>query len=261
MPRYAIKIEYNGAPFVGWQRQEALPSVQGAIEAALQRSSGQSVMVNGAGRTDTGVHALGQVAHFDISGDWDAARLMGALNYHLKPLPVAISDCAAVDDEFHARFDAVERCYLFRILARRAPVVLDAGWVWHIKHRLDCAAMQNGANHLIGRHDFTTFRAAQCQAQSPIKTLDAIQIIQQPNAGGVEYRFTLRARSFLHNQVRSIIGSLYEVGRGKWQPDDMGAALRAGDRAACGPVSPPHGLYLTDVRYAQDVFTSIGSSC
>jgi tRNA pseudouridine38-40 synthase len=254
MPRYALMIDYNGAPFAGWQRQSHHASVQGALEAALARLTPGEYVVTGAGRTDAGVHATGQVAHVDIARDWDTARLMGAINAHLRPLPVAVLQLARVADDFHARFDARERRYLFRLQGRRAPLTHDKGLVWQVGHPLDLAAMQAGAAHLVGKHDFTTFRSALCQAQSPVKTLDAITISEHTVAGGTEYRFSLRARSFLHNQVRSIVGTLEKVGSGAWVPDDVGRALAARDRAACGPVSPPQGLYLTGVGYPVDPF-------
>ncbi|WP_209426885.1 tRNA pseudouridine(38-40) synthase TruA [Pararhodobacter sp. SW119] len=254
MPRFAFRIEYNGAPFRGWQRQSDQPSVQGAVEAALARLDPSAPPMTAAGRTDTGVHAKGQVAHADLARDWDPFRLAEALNFHLRPAPVAITACARTDPAFHARFDATERRYLFRVLCRRAPVVLEAGMVWQLRHALDLAPMQQAAQALIGRHDFTTFRAALCQAASPIKTLDEVTIDAHPHSGGTEFRFTLRARSFLHNQVRSIVGTLERVGAGAWPPDRVGAALVARDRAACGPVAPPQGLYLTEVRYPADPF-------
>jgi tRNA pseudouridine38-40 synthase len=254
MPRYALMIDYDGGPFAGWQRQSHHASVQGAIEDALARLTPGDYVVTGAGRTDAGVHATGQVAHVDIARDWDTARLMGAINAHLRPLPVAVLQLARVADDFHARFDARERRYLFRLVGRRAPVTHDRGLVWQVPHALDLAAMQAGAAHLIGKHDFTTFRSALCQAQSPVKTLDAIAIVAAPVPGGTEYRFALRARSFLHNQVRSIVGTLEKVGSGAWQPGDVGAALAARNRAACGPVCPPQGLYLTGVGYPVDPF-------
>jgi tRNA pseudouridine38-40 synthase len=254
MPRYALKIEYDGRPFCGWQRQRSLPSVQGAIEAALARLEPDVPTIAAAGRTDTGVHAQGQVAHCEMARDWNPFRLMEALNHHLKPLPVAILACAKVSDEFHARFSASERRYTFRMLSRRAPPALDAGFVWHIRHALDLHAMQAGAAYLLGQHDFTTFRASQCQAPSPIKTLDALEIEAVELQGGVEYRFHLRARSFLHNQVRSIVGTLERVGAGAWTPEDVKTALAARARTACGPVSPPDGLCLIGVGYPNDPF-------
>ncbi|MBZ4688969.1 MAG: tRNA pseudouridine synthase [Cereibacter sp.] len=254
MPRYALKIEYDGAPFAGWQRQASLPSVQGAIEAALARLEPGAHTIAAAGRTDTGVHATGQVAHCDLAKDWDPFKLAGALNAHLRPQPVAVVAVARVEDDFHARFSARERRYLFRLLSRRAPAVHDRGKVWRVPHPLDLAAMQAGAAHLLGKHDFTTFRAAGCQAASPVKTLDELSIAQVEVPNGIEYRFTLRARSFLHNQVRSIVGTLERVGAGAWAPDAVAEALAACDRARCGPVCPPEGLYLTGVGYPEDPF-------
>jgi tRNA pseudouridine38-40 synthase len=254
MPRYALMIDYDGGPFAGWQRQSHQPSVQGAVEAALARLTPGDYVVTGAGRTDAGVHATGQVAHVDVARDWDVLRLMGAINAHLRPRPVAVLQVARVADDFHARFDARERRYLFRLQGRRAPVTHDRDRVWQVGHGLDVAAMQAAAAHLVGKHDFTTFRSAVCQAQSPVKTLDAIMITECPIPGGTEYRFALRARSFLHNQVRSIVGTLERVGAGAWSPDDVRAALVARDRQACGPVSPPQGLYLTGVGYPADPF-------
>ena len=255
MPRYALLIDYDGSPFNGWQRQAAgQPSVQAAVEAALARLEPGPHTIAAAGRTDAGVHATGQVAHCDLSRDWDPFRLSEALNFHLKPDPVAILKAARVEDDFHARFSAVERRYLFRLVARRAPVTHDRGRVWQVLNPLDAQAMRDGAAHLIGLHDFTTFRSTLCQSKSPVKTLDEIAISEQPVPGGVEYRFALRARSFLHNQVRSIVGTLERVGAGSWQPGDVAEALAARDRAACGPVCPPQGLYLTGVGYPADPF-------
>jgi tRNA pseudouridine38-40 synthase len=257
MPRYAMKIEYDGAPFAGWQRQDDQTTVQGTVEAALARLEQDVPTIAAAGRTDAGVHATGQVAHCDMAKDWDPFRLSEALNYHLKPLPVAIVACARVDDDWHARFSAVERRYLFRLIARRAPLVHDIGKAWHVRGPLDADAMRAGAQHLIGLHDFTTFRASICQAKSPVKTIDHIAIDEIALDNATEFRVYLRARSFLHNQVRSIVGTLERVGAGAWHPDDVRAALMAADRAACGPVSPPHGLYLTGVGYPQDVFGDV----
>lgn len=256
MPRYAFRIEYDGAPFAGWQRQVEHPSVQGAIEAALARIEPGPHTIAAAGRTDAGVHALAQVAHCDLGRDWGTFRLSEALNYHLKPLPIAITACERVSEDWHARFSATERRYLFRILSRRAPVTLDRGRVWHVRPKLDIDAMRAGAQHLIGMHDFTTFRSTICQAASPVKTLDSIEISEHPGPAGIEIHFRLRARSFLHNQVRSIVGTLERVGAGSWQPDQVRAAIEARDRAACGPVCPPHGLYLAGVGYAHDPFAA-----
>ncbi|GLK62644.1 MULTISPECIES: tRNA pseudouridine(38-40) synthase TruA [Paracoccus] len=259
MPRFALLIEYDGGPFAGWQAQADRPSVQGAVEAALARLDpgfAQGARIAAAGRTDAGVHATGQVAHADLIRDWDPFRLSEALNWHLKPAPVAILAVARVDDEFHARFSAFERRYLFRLISRRAPLTHDRGRAWQVSHPLDLAAMREGAAHLLGRHDFTTFRSTMCQAKSPVKTLDELTITEAEIPQGREYRFTLRARSFLHNQVRSIVGTLERVGAGSWPPDRVAKALEARDRAACGPVCPPQGLYLTGVSYPQDPFAT-----
>ncbi|MBE0413343.1 tRNA pseudouridine(38-40) synthase TruA [Yoonia sp.] len=249
MPRYALLVEYDGAPFSGWQRQTSQPSVQAAIETALARLEPRAHSIAAAGRTDAGVHALGQVAHCDLTRDWDPFRLSEALNYHLKPAPVAILACARVADDWHARFDAVERQYLFRLISRRAPLTSEAGQLWRVNHDLDADAMQAAAARLVGHHDFTTFRSSICQAKSPVKTLDELRVEVVARPIGTEYRFHVRARSFLHNQVRSFVGTLERVGAGAWTPDDVTAALNARDRAACGPVSPPMGLYLAAVRY------------
>ncbi|WP_273510903.1 tRNA pseudouridine(38-40) synthase TruA [Planktotalea frisia] len=254
MPRYALKIEYHGAPFVGWQRQTAQTSVQGQIEAALAKLEAGPHTIAAAGRTDAGVHAWGQVAHCDLKKDWDPFKLTGALNFHLKPDPISIVGCVAVDHDWHARFSAVERRYEFRLLMRRAPATHDAGLVWQVPRLLDVEAMQEGAKHLIGHHDFTTFRSSICQALSPVKTLDELIVRQIDGPSGPEVRFTVRARSFLHNQVRSFVGTLECVGSGDWEPDDVRTALEAKERRACGTVSPPQGLYLAHVRYPQDVF-------
>lgn len=254
MPRYALKIEYHGGPFAGWQRQSGQPSVQETVETALRRLQPDAPGIAAAGRTDAGVHATGQVAHCDLARDWDPFRLSEALNWHLKPAPVAILAAARVADDFHARFSAVERRYLFRLLARRAPATHDRGLVWQVLNPLDLTAMRAGAAHLVGRHDFTTFRAAMCQSDSPVKTLDEIAIDEVAVPHGREYRLRFRARSFLHNQVRSIVGTLERVGAKAWAPEDVARALAARDRAACGPVAPPEGLYLTGVRYPADPF-------
>lgn len=255
MARYAFLIEYNGAPFHGWQRQAGgQPSVQGTLEAALARLDASAPTVTGAGRTDAGVHATGQVAHADLTKEWDPFRLAGALNWHLSPAPMAVLAAARVADDFHARFSATDRRYLFRVQSRRAPEVLDKGAVWRVPFDLDLDAMRAGAAHLIGKHDFTTFRSSICQAQSPVKTIDEIIITNHAVTGGTEFQFALRARSFLHNQVRSIVGTLERVGAGAWTPDRVGTALAAASRAACGPVAPPQGLYLTAVGYSADPF-------
>lgn len=254
MPRYALRIEYDGRPFAGWQRQATLPSVQGALEAAAARIAPEGTAISGAGRTDAGVHALGQVAHLDLPKRWDPFRLSEALNAHLRPAPVAVTAAAEVAEDFHARFDAVERFYRFRVIARRAPLTEDRGFAWRVNHLLDIDAMRAGAAHLVGRHDFTTFRSTLCQAKSPVRTLDAVEIEASPYPGGQEVRFHLRARSFLHNQVRGIVGTLERVGTGAWAPERVAEALAARARAACGPVCPPDGLSLTGVRYPADPF-------
>lgn len=254
MPHFALMIEYDGAPFAGWQRQSGQPSVQGAVEAAIARLDPGAPSIAAAGRTDAGVHATGQVAHCDLTRDWDPFRLADALNHHLRPHPVAVVAVARVADDFHARFSALERRYLFRLLARRAPAVADRGRVWQVRHALDLAAMRAGAAHLVGRHDFTTFRSVQCQSASPVKTLDALNIEAIGVPHGTEYRFHLRARSFLHHQVRSIVGTLERVGSGAWPPDQVRDALDARSRSACGPVCPPQGLSLVSVSYDPDPF-------
>jgi tRNA pseudouridine38-40 synthase len=254
MPRYAFRIEYDGGPFAGWQRQDGLDSVQQRLEEALRRLDAGVPSIAAAGRTDAGVHATGQVAHADMARDWDPFRLSEAVNWHLKPAPIALTACARVPDEWHARFAAVERRYTYRILARRAPLVLDRGQAWRVPGPLDAEAMREGAAHLVGRHDFTTFRASICQAKSPVKTLDEIALEAAEVPGGQEVRLHLRARSFLHNQVRSIAGTLERVGAGAWRPERVRDVLEARDRAACGPVAPPDGLCLTGVGYPEDPF-------
>ncbi|MEM6609374.1 MAG: tRNA pseudouridine(38-40) synthase TruA [Pseudomonadota bacterium] len=254
MPRYALKVEYDGRPFAGWQRQDAVPTVQGAVETALAALEPNVPSIAAAGRTDAGVHAWGQVAQCDMARDWDPFRLAEALNHHLKPNPVAIVTAARVADAWHARFSATERQYVYVISNRRAPLTLRAGGAWHVKGALTLEPMQDAAKALLGQHDFTTFRASMCQAKSPIKTLDALTITQHETPGGLEFQFHLRARSFLHNQVRSIVGTLERVGAGRWQSRDVKRALEAKDRAACGPVAPPDGLYLAAVSYPEDPF-------
>lgn len=255
MPRYALRIEYDGHPFSGWQRQAEHPSVQGALEAAIARIAPEAPLTAGAGRTDAGVHALGQVAHVDLVRPWEPARLAAAINAHLRPHPVAVTAAAEVPPRFHARFDAVERAYVFRIVARRAPLVRDRGLAWRVGHVLDLAAMREGASHLVGRHDFTTFRSSTCQATSPVRTLDELSIGQSEAPGGCAYDFRLRARSFLHNQVRGIVGTLERVGAGAWPASRVAEALEARERSACGPVAPPDGLTLVAVRYPDDPFS------
>lgn len=254
MPRYALRIEYFGAPFAGWQRQSEHPSVQGALEAALGRLDPGPHDVAAAGRTDAGVHAWGQVAHCDLRRPWDPFRLSEALNHHLRPRPVAVTACAEVAPDWHARFSALERGYLYRIVQRRAPLTLSAGRAWRVGRPLDAGAMAAGAAHLVGRHDFTTFRSTMCQANSPVRTLDLLEVRPVHGPEGPEIHVAARARSFLHNQVRSMVGSLERVGAGAWPPARMAEALAARDRAACGPVAPPDGLHLTHVRYDPDPF-------
>ncbi len=254
MPRYALKIEYHGGPFAGWQRQAGQPSVQEAVETALRKLEPGAPGIAAAGRTDAGVHARGQVAQCDLAKDWDPFRLSEALNFHLKPDPVAVLAAARVPDDWHARFSAIERRYLYRLVSRRAPMTLERGVVWRVGHPLKAEPMREAAAHLIGRHDFTTFRSVQCQAESPIKTLDALEIEEVAVPHGTEFRFRVRARSFLHNQVRSLVGTLERVGAGSWSPEDVRNALEARDRAACGPVAPPEGLCLDAVGYPLDPF-------
>ncbi len=245
MPRYKLTIEYDGGPFVGWQRQDNGPSVQGALENAVVALCGVFCHVQGAGRTDAGVHALGQVAHLDLPKTYGEGTVRDALNAHLGDHPIAVLTAEQVDDGFHARFDASMRRYLYRIIDRRPPLALERGRAWRTPYSLNAEIMHSGAQALVGQHDFTTFRDAQCQADSPVKTLDAIAVSRV----GEEVQVTCAARSFLHRQVRSFVGSLVEVGRGKWGPGHIGSALAARDRSACGPVAPPDGLYLVSVAY------------
>ncbi len=245
MPRYKLLIEYDGGALAGWQMQEDLPTVQGVLEAAIKKLHGQHCLVYGAGRTDAGVHALGQVAHVDLPKSWDPFVLRNAINGNVRPHRVSVIEVEEVPDEFHARFGATERRYLYRILNRRAPPALDYGKVWHVPVDLDVEAMHAAAQLLVGKHDFSTFRAASCQAQSPVKTLDALNVSRY----GDEIEIEARARSFLHHQVRSMVGSLKQVGDGKWMVRDMKRALDARNREACGAVAPPTGLYLVGVSY------------
>lgn len=245
MPRYRITVEYDGGPFVGWQRQDNGPSVQGTLEAAITSFSSETATVTGAGRTDAGVHALGQVAHFDLAKDFHPDRVRDALNHFVRPAPIAVLNAEIADPEFHARFSAKARHYLFRIICRRAPLALERGHAWHVVHDLDAEAMHAAAQTLIGQHDFTTFRAAECQAKSPVKTLDKLTVRRALDEIDIE----ASARSFLHHQVRSMVGTLKLVGEGKWRPRDVAEALKACDRSRCGPVSPPDGLYLVRVDY------------
>ncbi len=245
MTRYKLTLEYDGTPFVGWQRQDNGLSVQEVLETAIKKLCGQELRTYCAGRTDAGVHALGQVAHCDLPKDYPPHQIQNALNYHMRPQLVAVTHAEVVEDDFHARFSAIERSYLYRIIIRSAPLVLERNHAWRIKHPLDTQAMHNAAQILIGKHDFTTFRAQSCQASSPIRTLDQLDISQTGN----QIEFRVRARSFLHHQVRNIVGSLKLVGEGKWTKQDLQNALEAHDRSAGGPTAPAQGLYLTSVRY------------
>ncbi|MFO1127145.1 MAG: tRNA pseudouridine(38-40) synthase TruA [Rhodospirillales bacterium] len=245
MPRYRLTLEYDGAPFVGWQRQDNGPSVQQAVEEALGRLTGAAVTVVGAGRTDAGVHALGQVAHVDLPRPFPGATIRDAVNFHLRPAPVSILDAAEVDDEFHARFSARRRRYLYRIVNRPAPLAIDTGRAWWVRSPLDGAAMGAAARLLIGHHDFSSFRSSLCQAASPVKTLDSLTV----ETDGEMIRIAATARSFLHNQVRIIVGSLKRVGDGGWPVERIGEALAACDRRAAGPTAPACGLYLMGVDY------------
>jgi tRNA pseudouridine38-40 synthase len=249
MVRYKIEVEYDGGPFVGWQRQDTGLGVQQVVEEAIEAFSGESVRVHCAGRTDAGVHARGQVAHFDLSRDDVSVKTVcDAINFHVKPHPVSIIRAQMVDEDFHARFSAVEREYLYVIFNRRARPAIERGHVWWVPQPLDESAMHAAAQTLIGKHDFTTFRAAMCQAQSPVKTLDELNVVRR----GDEIFVTVRARSFLHHQVRNFVGTLQWVGMGKWSADDVKRALEACDRRAGGPTAPPDGLYLMRVGYGQD---------
>ncbi|KZD06277.1 tRNA pseudouridine(38-40) synthase TruA [Oceanibaculum pacificum] len=245
MPRYRLTIEYDGRPYVGWQRQSNGPSVQQALEEAAFRLTGQPTALTAAGRTDAGVHATGQVCHLDIERDFAPAKLRDALNAHLREHLVAVLEASRVEADFHARFSATGRAYLYRILNRRARPTLDLGRVWWHARPLDAAAMQNAARVLLGTHDFSSFRASECQAASPVKTLDRLDIARQ----GEEVHMIVEARSFLHHQVRNFAGTLALVGIGKWSADDLRQALEARDRRAGGPTAPPDGLYLTRVTY------------
>jgi tRNA pseudouridine38-40 synthase len=245
MPRYKLTIEYDGTGYCGWQRQEHGPSVQQALEEAVVRFCQTETLVQCAGRTDAGVHATAQAAHFDAPREYRTDRVRDGLNFHLRPHPIAVLSAELVDDSFHARFSAVGRSYLYRIVNRRAPAALDSGRVWWVPVALDAEAMQAGANELLGHHDFTTFRASECQAKSPMKTLDELTVTRV----GEEIHITTAARSFLHHQVRNMVGTLRLVGEGKWTPADVRRALDARDRSAGGPTCPPDGLYLTGVKY------------
>ena len=245
MPRYKLTLEYDGTPFVGWQAQDNGVSVQSVLTDAIAAFAGERVAVAGAGRTDTGVHALGQVAHVDLSKDWDVNNVRDAINFHLRPQPVAVLTAEQVPADFDARFSAIKRHYLYRIVNRRADLTLEQNRAWRVPRPLDSEVMQAASQKLIGKHDFTTFRSTECQAKSPVKTLDRLDVARD----GDDVRVTASARSFLQHQVRSMVGSLVHVGEGKWSAADLVKALDARDRAACGQVAPPHALYLVRVDY------------
>ncbi|MCC8949955.1 tRNA pseudouridine(38-40) synthase TruA [Bradyrhizobium sp. Arg62] len=245
MPRYKLTIEYDGTPFSGWQIQDTAPTVQGALEAAVKAICGENVRVHGAGRTDAGVHARGQVAHCDIAKHFPPGRFRDGLNAHLRPNPIGVLAADIVPDDFEARFSATRRHYLYRITNTRANLALDIGRVWRVPRALDADAMHAAAQRLLGKHDFTTFRDTECQAKSPEKTLDQLDVTRD----GAAVNIVTSARSFLHSQVRSMVGSLVWVGEGRWSADDLAGALAARNRAACGPVAPPDGLYLMRVDY------------
>jgi tRNA pseudouridine38-40 synthase len=245
MPRYKLTLEYDGTPFVGWQMQENGPSVQARLAQAIKAFSSEDTSPRGAGRTDAGVHALGQVAHFDLAEDWATDKVRDALNAQLRPDPISVLACEIAAADFDARFSARARHYLYRIVNRRSPLALDRNRAWQVVQRLDALAMHDAAQVLVGHHDFSTFRSAECQAASPVKTLDWLAVEREDE----EIRIEASARSFLHNQVRSMVGSLKLVGEGKWSAHDLEAALQARDRAACGPVAPACGLYLVRVDY------------
>jgi tRNA pseudouridine38-40 synthase len=245
MPRYRLDLEYDGGPYKGFQAQGALPTVQASIERAVKGFCGEALRLQAAGRTDTGVHALHQVVHIDLERDWKPEVVRDALNAHLVPEPIAVTAASLAPEGFHARFSAKARRYVYRIVNRMAPPSLEKGRVWHVKKPLDVGAMGEAARALIGHHDFTTFRDVDCQAKTPMKTLDVARVWRE----GEEVRLEFAARSFLHRQVRSMTGSLAEVGAGRWAPSDLAAALEARDRTACGPVAPAEGLYLAGVEY------------
>ena len=245
MPRYKLTIEYDGGPFVGWQVQESGLTVQGQLMAAVEAFCGERVKVSGAGRTDAGVHALGQVAHVDLARDFDTDTVRDAITAHLRPHPIAVLSAEKVPENFDARFSAVGRHYLYRIVNRRGDLTLMRGKAWRLPRVLDHAAMHAAAQRLVGRHDFTTFRHIECQAKSPVKTLDRLDVVRE----GEELRVAASARSFLHTQVRSMVGALVAVGDGRWSADELSAALAARDRKACAALAPPDGLYLVRVDY------------
>ena len=245
MPRYKLTIEYDGSNFSGWQRQENGASIQQVLEEAFFALTAQAMTVQGAGRTDAGVHAIAQVAHVDLPAGWDPWRLREAVNAHLVGCAVAVLEVEPAADDFDARRSAIRRHYVYRIISRRAPLTFDLGRAWHVKRALDAGAMHDAGQILMGNHDFSTFRDSQCQANSPRRTLDLLEVMREDD----KIEFYVSARSFLHRQVRSMVGSLVEVGSGKWRPADLRAALEAADRSRCGPVAPASGLYLARVEY------------
>jgi tRNA pseudouridine38-40 synthase len=245
MPRYKLTIEYHGAPFLGWQLQADGLTVQGVLMQAVETLTGEKIAVNGAGRTDAGVHARGQVAHIELSKEWPTDTLRDGITAKLRPYPVAVLSAEAVPDDFDARFSAKARHYLYRIITRRSDLTLEAGLAWRQPRWLDEKAMHEAAQGLVGKHDFTTFRSTECQAKSPVKTLDKLDVTRE----GDQVLIYASARSFLHNQVRSMVGSLVWAGDGRWSAADLRGALDAKNRAACGPVAPPDGLYLMRVDY------------
>jgi tRNA pseudouridine38-40 synthase len=245
MPRYKLILEYDGTPFVGWQLQENGPSVQGRLAQAVKDFADEDTIPRGAGRTDASVHALAQVAHVDLAKDWEPDKVRDALNAQLRPDPIAVLACERVRGDFDARFSAKARHYLYRIVDRRAPLALERDRAWGVFRPLDAKAMDEAAQLLVGHHDFSTFRSTECQAKSPVKSLDRLAVSRH----GEIIRVEASARSFLHNQVRSMVGSLKLVGEGRWSAADLAAALAAKDRGACGPVAPPQGLYLVRVDY------------
>lgn len=245
MYRYKLTIEYNGQAFFGWQIQDTGKSVQGQLEIALAKFTKEQPRVNGSGRTDSGVHALAQVAHIDLETHWQANKIREAINYHLKPDLISVVDVVEIDDEFNARFSAVERHYIYRIINRRAPLAIDKGLAWHVQAPLNVELMQQAAQYLVGHHDFTTYRSVHCQAKSPIKTVNRVNV----TADGETIEIEVSARSFMHNQVRSFVGSLKNVGEGRWKPEQVDVALKACNRHECGEVAPAHGLYLAQIDY------------
>ena len=254
MHNYKIIIEYDGTNFVGWQQQDNGKSIQSSIQEALVKLTGEKVTIFGAGRTDAGVHAVAQVAHCDLAENWDNFKLKEALNFHLKPNKISILDVRMVSEKFHARFSAIKRKYLFRLISRRSPLTIESGLAWHIKYELNLSLMLQAKKYLIGKHDFTTFRSTSCQSKSPVKTIDSIEIKKILLTYGNEYQFEFSAPSFLHNQVRSFVGTLEKVGSGILDPSYVKHALLSKDRSLCGPVSPPDGLYLVDVAYPENPF-------